>query len=445
MNNIELITKYATEAWDKVYKKESISSILDGEKDLMKFVGVKTVRIAKHSSDGLGNYQRANKPAPGPYAAFDAETLAGGFSASASISAASDVSFTGQGYGYPTGDVNLTWETFEIRIDRARQLRIELFDNEESGELAVTSALTDFSRTKVAPEVDAYVFSELARLAGTRVDSTTKPINLSPSGYSGMGYNAQGPMQALNDAFTALEEEEVPEEDQIVFASVQFVNKLRSSGEIVKVLHQNEYKENVNFSVYEYMGREIVAVPGRRFRTDIVLGANGFTWGNNSDAIDFIVCAKSACYHVVKYDKIRVFDPKLVQDFDGYKVNVRVYHDFFVPDNKRVAIYVHTTAKASAPIPTATIKFLYTKNAADTQATLSNVAVIPGDLLIDAFYLVPTTAPTIGATVASLTNPVAAPIYAPIALADGTYYLCGARNGVVVAVNSTDTIVIAGN
>ena len=32
MNNIELITKYATEAWDKVYKKESISSIRDGEK-----------------------------------------------------------------------------------------------------------------------------------------------------------------------------------------------------------------------------------------------------------------------------------------------------------------------------------------------------------------------------------------------------------------------------
>lgn len=441
MNNIELITKYATEAWDKVYKKESISSILDGEKDLMKFVGVKTVRIAKHSSDGLGNYQRANKPAPGPYAAFDAETIAGGFTAQASISAAADVSMVGQGYGYPTGDVNLTWETFEIRIDRARQLRIELFDNEESGELAVTSALTDFSRTKVAPEVDAYVFSELARLAGT---VNTDAITLT-AGMNGMGYQANGPVQALNNAFTALEEEEVPEEDQVVFASVQFVNKLRSTGELVKILHQNEYKENVNFSVYEYMGREIIAVPGRRFRTDIVLGANGYSWGTNSDAIDFIVCAKSACYHVVKYDKIRVFDPKLVQDFDGYKVNVRVYHDFFVPDNKRVAIYVHTTAKASAPIPTPTIKFLYTKNEADTQATLSNVAVIPGDLLIDAFYLVPTTAPSIGATVASLTNPVAAPIYAPIALADGTYYLCGARNGVVVAVNATDTIVIAGN
>lgn len=425
MNNIELITKYATEAWDKVYKKESISSILDGEKDLMKFVGVKTVRIAKHSSDGMGWYQRANKPAvsgdPGygeSFAAFNSTEAA-----------------AGQGYGYPTGDVNLTWETFEIRIDRARQLRIELFDNEESGELAVTSALTDFSRTKVAPEVDAYVFSTLAKLAGTVSDSA---ISLT-EGQSGMGYQAAGPIQALNNAFTALEEEEVPEEDQIVFASVSFINKLRSSGEIVKVLHQNEYKENVNFSVYEYMGREIVAVPGRRFRTNIVLGQNGFSWGEGNKAIDFIVCAKSAVYHVVKYDKIRVFDPKLVQDFDGYKVNVRVYHDCFVPDNKRVAIYAHVS---NTTAPATTIKFIYN----DATDILSNIAVIPGDLLIDGLYVKTSAAPAIGTTLASLgtlgTNYFAVGAYTPTGLTAGTYYLFGARNGVVVAANPTDTIVV---
>ena len=431
MNNIELITKYATEAWDKVYKKESISSVLDGEKDLMKFVGVKTVRIAKHSSDGMGWYQRANKPAVSGDPGYGQNFAAGD----------SGTFNNGQGYGYPTGDVNLTWETFEIRIDRARQLRIELFDNEESGELAVTSALTDFSRTKVAPEVDAYVFSTLAGLAGTVSTST---IELA----SGMGYNANGPMQRLNEAFTELEEQEVPEEDQIVFASPQFINSLRSSGEIVKVLHQNEYKENVNFSVYEYMGREIVSVPGRRFRTNINLTANGFGWGEGSKAIDFLVCAKSAVYHVVKYDKIRVFDPKLVQDFDGYKVNVRVYHDCFVPDNKRVAIYAHVS-DASAQTPT--IKFLKNIELAATTATLtlSNVAVIPGDLLIDGLYL-HTSAPSIGASLSDISGEIAVGAYTPIELsraasnaADVDYYLFGARNGKVVAVNSTDKITIA--
>lgn len=429
MNNIELITKYATEAWDKVYKKQSISSIFDGEKDLMKFVGVKTVRIAKHSSDGMGFYQRANKPAAGPFAAFDAATP------------------SGTGYGYPTGDVNLTWETFEIRIDRARQLRIELFDNEESGELAVTSALSDFSRTKVVPEVDAYVFSTIAGLAAWTSESQ---ITLVPGQ---VGYNPDGAFQALNDGYTVIEDKgEVPEEDQVVLASYEFINKLRSSGEVVKVLKQNEYKENVDFSVYEYMGREIIGVPGRRFRTDIVLNDNGFGWGENSKQIDFIICAKSAVYHVVKYDKIRVFEPKMVQDFDGYKVNVRVYHDCFVPDNKRVAIYAHLS-DAAAPTNTISYKFNAANAALGTANTLSNVAVIPGDILIDGFYAADA-APAIGTEVVEGSEAVTGKlvigidcfpvgIYTPLSLTADTYYLFGVRNGVVVAVNSTDSFTIA--
>ena len=35
-NHIELITKFSTKAWDKVYKRESISSVLDGDDDLVK-------------------------------------------------------------------------------------------------------------------------------------------------------------------------------------------------------------------------------------------------------------------------------------------------------------------------------------------------------------------------------------------------------------------------
>lgn len=414
-NNIALITKYATEAWDKVYKKQSCSSVFDEKKDLMKFVGVKTVMIAKTTSDGLGFYQRANTPTSGPYAAFDAATS------------------SGYGYGYPTGDADLVWESFTIRIDRARQLRISLFDNEETGELAVTAQLADFSRTKVVPEVDAYVFSELARLAGTVSTSTIKLAQ------GVVGYNPNGPMQALNDAYAQLDEYEVPEEDQVVLASNEFINKLRSTGEVVKVLKQNEYKENVDFNVYEYMGREIIAVPGRRFRTDIVLGANGFSWGRDSKAIDFIVASKKSVYHVVKYDKIRVFEPNMVQDYDGYKINCRIYHDVFVPDNKRVGIYVHVS-DSTAPVDS--VKFLYD----DTTDFLGNVAIIPGDLLTDGLYVKTSAAPAIGTTLASIgtlgINYFAVSANAKTGLSAGTYYVFATRGGVVVANNSVETLVV---
>ena len=292
--------------------------------------------------------------------------------------------------------------------------------------------MTDFNRTKVVPEIDAYVFSKLVEFAGTVSNSN---ITLS----SNIGYNANGPIQALNDAFLALDNVEVPEEDQIIFASPAFINMLRSTNELVRVLKQNEYKENVSFQVYEYMGREIVSVAPTRFRTNIQLDADGYSWGAGSQNIDFIVCAKKAVYHVVKYNKVRVISPERVISYDGYAVNVRIYHDVFVPDNKRIAIYAHVSAGTA---PTPTIKFIYD----DVAKKLSNVAVIPGDLMIDGLY-VDTTAPAIGDALADLTTAKAVAPYADLktifGITAGAYFLFGVRNGEVVAVNSVDTFTLS--
>ena len=438
-NSIDLITKYGTKAWDKVYKAEACSSILDGDRDLLKFTGVKTVKIAKFASSGLGDYHRANKMVEGNYLGSEPGYMDGADSNKV------------KGYGYQQGDVSLEWEEFTIKCDRGTQLRIELFDDEETDGLAVAMATKEFSRTKVIPEVDAYVFSKLAEFAGTVSTST---IDLAPSGYSGVGYNAAGPIQALNDAFEVLGDLEVPDADQVIFCSNKFFNQLRSSGEVVKVLRQTEYGENVKFSIGEYEGRDIIAVPANRFRTDIQLnGDNGYSWKSGvSKKIDFIVVAKSAVAHVTKYDKVKVFGPEVVQDFDGYKVNIRIYHDVFVPDNKRIGIYVHTAANtAAAPIPEASIKFLAgIKNDTTTaELTLTNVAIVPGDTLADSYYIVPTTAPSVGAALGDISNEIKVGLYAPNTIARAAsnaanvdYYLCAVLGGKVVAVNKTDKITI---
>ncbi|MCR4661706.1 MAG: hypothetical protein K5765_06905 [Clostridia bacterium] len=134
-NAIELITKYSTKAWDKVYKAESRSAILDGEKDLLKFVGAKTVKIAKPSVSGLSDYKRPNAEQDGVF---------GGDGHDTSMSA-------GKGYGYQQGDLSVEWETFTIACDRGVQLRIELFDDEETDGIAVAYATTEVSRTQVIP------------------------------------------------------------------------------------------------------------------------------------------------------------------------------------------------------------------------------------------------------------------------------------------------------
>lgn len=426
-NSIDLITKYGTKAWDKVYKAEACSSVLDGDRDLLKFTGVKTVKIAKFASSGLGDYHRANKQVAGNYAGSSTSNFDG-----------TEV----KGYGYQQGNVSLEWEEFTIQCDRGTQLRIELFDDEETDGLAVAAATKEFSRTKVIPEVDAYVFSKLAEYAGT---TSTSTIQLA----SGMGYNAQGPIQALNDAFEVLGDLEVPDADQVVFCSNKFFNQLRSTGEVVKVLRQTEYGENVKFSIGEYEGRDIIAVQANRFRTLIQLnGDNGYTWKSGSQKIDFIVVAKSAVAHVTKYDKVKVFGPEVVQDFDGYKVNIRIYHDVFVPDNKRIGIYVHTSDEAAtAP----TIKFIsnIVNDTVTAALTLTNVALVPGDILCDSYYIVPTTAPTVGADLSTVTGEIKVALYAENTIARAAsgaanvdYYLCAVLDNKVVAVNSTEKITI---
>ena len=421
-NSIDLITKYGTKAWDKVYKAEACSSVLDGDRDLLKFTGVKTVKIAKFASTGLGDYNRANAQKEGNYAGSSTSNYDG---------------TAVKGYGYQQGNVSLEWEEFTIKCDRGTQLRIELFDDEETDGLAVAAATKEFSRTKVIPEVDAYVFSKLAEFSGT---VNTDTIQLT----SGTGYNAQGPIQALNNAFEVLGDYEVPDADQVVFCSNRFFNQLRSTGEVVKVLKQTEYGENVKFSIGEYEGREIIAVPANRFRTMIQLnGDNGYTWKTGSQKIDFIVVAKSAVAHVTKYDKVKVFGPEVVQDFDGYKVNIRIYHDVFVPDNKRIAIYTHTSNVAVADEKIALPELHYSYNA-DTKI-ISGLYLVPGDEIVDGLYAYKNaTAPAIGAAADSSFLSKCTPVanltkFNPAKPSGGTdkYFIVATYNGKVKAVNNT--------
>lgn len=431
-NSIGLITKYGTKAWDKVYKAEACSSVLDGDKDLLKFTGVKTVKIAKFSSTGLGDYNRANKHVEGNYAGNETGYKDG-----------NDF----KGYGYQQGNVSLEWEEFTIRCDRGTQLRIELFDDEETDGLAVAAATKEFSRTKVVPEVDAYVFSELARLAGT---VSTSEISLGDAGSH--GYNPNGPLQALNNALEVLGDLEVPDADQVIFCSNKFFNQLRSTGEIIKTLKQTEYGENVKFSVGEYEGREIIAVPANRFRTLIQLnGDDGYTWKDGSQKIDFMVVAKSAVAHVTKYDKVKVFSPEVVQDFDGYKVNIRIYHDVFVPDNKRIGIYVHTSnvAPAAETVALPSIKAISNIELGDNEAIIrAAAALVPGDIIIDGLYYA-ASAPTVGAAIGSVSGAVKIAPYEPFTVAraaasgaDKTLYIFAVKDGKVYAVDSVNTIVV---
>ena len=130
-NQIELITKYSEKYWDLVYKQESVTSIFDAKPEFMKFVGAKTVKIAKFQAGGLSDYYRNDGSQP---------------SSGTDFVGASD-------FGYQKSNVGLVWEEFTISKDRAAAYPIEYFDNEESGGNLVGLGVTEISRTILIPSV----------------------------------------------------------------------------------------------------------------------------------------------------------------------------------------------------------------------------------------------------------------------------------------------------
>lgn len=192
-------------------------------------------------------------------------------------------------------------------------------------------------------EVDAYALSTIAGYTSTEKgnlveeDITTKPL------------------AALNKAFVYFAEHEVPSEDQVAFVSPKMINALRTTDEVTRFLGQTDFSadKDVKFEITKYQGRDLITVSPARLRTNINLVATGYEggykWGENSKEINFLMVAKSAVMHVVKYQKVKVIGGEAnlaARGFDGYTIFARIYHDVFVPDNKQVAIYCSVAPKS---------------------------------------------------------------------------------------------------
>lgn len=378
MNKIGLIVKYSTDAFDEVYRAESRSSLLDGNKKLMQFTGAKTVKIAKFVSGGLYNYA-SNNIIRTPGTPNTGDFYAG---------TATDFN-AGKGYGYQQSDMGIEWEEFTISIDRGAQYRVELFDNEETAQLAVGMGTTQINKQVIVPEIDAVCFSKIADKASAtlgNLDSTSIAVD-SVAG-------SDSPIEALNKALLWFDEHEVTAENRIIFASPKFMQALRNtkSNGLVKPLLQSDFTKDVKFTIDEYEGSMIVTVPPSRFFTDVNLFNGGFGPKSTSKPIDFMVVAKEAIYHIVKYNKIKVFGPEVVQDYDGYKINARIYHDVFIPDNKLVGVYVHVDGFTGNVAEAGKLALNYDS----TTKKVNGFVVLPGSIMTDGKIYKSSTAVAIG-------------------------------------------------
>ncbi len=290
-NNIALSKNYVP-LLDQVYKKAALSTILNTA-DSMAKAGNKAneIIIPKISMDGLADYSRNS--------------------------------------GYTKGDVTLTWETIKFNYDRGRKFEVDYLDNEETAEVAFGMLGAEFQRTKVAPEADAFTFATLAGISG--ISKVAAGATLA---------DGTAVLTALIAAVTKMDEDEVPDENRILFITPTNLNT-------VMALDTTKSREVLaKFS-------SIVKVPQSRFYTAIELldgtSENELAGGYKKDAtngkdINFMIVHKPC---VIKFDKHIANDiirPADNQTSDAYMQKYRKYGLVDVYDNKVAGIYLHHKA-----------------------------------------------------------------------------------------------------
>ena len=285
-NNIQLFKKYI-DLLDEVYQLSSKSSILDGDASLVQ-AGRNTneIIIPKMSLDGLANYSRNS--------------------------------------GYVKGDVTLTYETVKFNYDRGRKFVVDAMDDEETAGIAFGKLSSEFIRTKVVPEMDAFRFATYAALDG--IGSATGTLA-----------DGAAVITALRAAANKMDEDEVPSEQRVLFITPT----LRG---MIDDLDTSKSKEVLSkFS-------SVVEVPQSRFNTEIEL-LDGTTSGEEiggfratGSEINFMVVHTPAILQYPKHTVNKIITPEANQDSDGWMFFYRAYGLADAYENKVAGIYVHSKA-----------------------------------------------------------------------------------------------------
>ncbi len=225
--------------------------------------------------------------------------------------------------GYTDGTVNVQWKTAVFNYDRGTKISVDTMDNQETFDIAFGAVGAELQRTKVAPEADAFTFATLAGIEGISI------------GDAATFTSAVEFLEALLEAKNKMDEDEVPEEGRILYATPTLLNG-------VMALDTTKSREVLNaFSVRK-------KVPQSRFYTAIDL-LDGKTEGEElghykkADAgkdINFMIVHKPAILKWDKHTVSSIIQPDNNPTSDAYISKYRKYGIVDVYKNKVAGIYL---------------------------------------------------------------------------------------------------------
>ena len=297
----------AAQRWAPELDKKAIQAAVTGNfaDNVLraKFVGAKTVIIPELDMGGLATYNRDT--------------------------------------GFVKGSLVVAGTPYTLSQDRGRTFSIDAQDEDETGVANLAGqVMSEFIRTKVAPEMDAYVLSKLG--AHAIAEGTT--VTVSSNKYC----------DAIVTAITAAHNAVGFDEDLICYINADTYAKLMNDAGLSKYIRVDEFKRGEITTRVKYINDvPIIPVTDARMYTAFNF-LDGTTSGQeeggfvpaNTTALGFVVVPRRAVSLVRKTEKVRVFAPDVNQVADAYKFDFRIYYDCFIKNSMRGAVFAYTYTKA---------------------------------------------------------------------------------------------------
>lgn len=302
MANAITLAKQFVPLLDEVYKLASLTAVLDGNPDLVRQgANANELIIPKLSMQGLGDYARNS--------------------------------------GYVDGDVTLTNETVSCNFDRGRMFTVDAMDNLETAGIAFGQLASEFIRTKVAPEEDAFRFACYAGTSG--ISKVSAGATLS---------DGAAVITALRAGVTKMNEDEVPLDGRYLFITptlyglVQDLDTTKSRQvldnfvQIVQVPQTRFYT-----AINQKSGRIVTSGSGDSATTSDET-AGGYAKATGGKDINFMIIHRPALIQFTKHIAPKIIEPSVNQSGDAYKFGYRKVAIADVYENKTAGIYLHHKA-----------------------------------------------------------------------------------------------------
>jgi hypothetical protein len=307
INSLEFNTKLTGEL-DKALVQEAQTGLFTDNALRARFVGGRTVLIPDLDMQGLGNYDRDG--------------------------------------GFVTGALTVSSESYTMAMDRGRSFQLDREDNDETGIASLAGqVLSEFVRTKVVPELDAYVLSKLATLATTKSQTVTGTV-------------ASQIYKMITEAINKVQAVAGYSEPLVCFVDSTVWAALMNSAELQRMLSVGEFKKGaVNTKVKYLNDVPIIPVSDDRMKTAFTFydgvtddsgssGADqtggGFVPATGAKKIGILVLPRRAASLVKKSERIRTFTPEQNQKADAYLFQYRIYYDLFVKKSLTGTVYTYT-------------------------------------------------------------------------------------------------------